>query len=328
MTEVVGVDLGGTKIAFACFDGQKLADSMIVPTDTSSSEALIEQLVAGVSECRGAEPDGVGIGVPSVVEFATGRVVSSANIPLRDVPLREALGERLGVSVFVDNDATVAALAEAHDHDLRMVASDLVMLTIGTGVGGGLVLGGRIYRGATGAAGELGHTMVGMDMEGAVPQAGRFPQRGSLEGEAAGHAFDGLVAEYARSHPSSSLGRRLAAGEKLTGVEAVQAAHDGDADARRMIELWGERVGIGIANVINTFDPEEVVIGGGAARAGDLLLEPARRTAAAYVLPGLGSATTIRVARHGVRAGVLGAALLAAHELAGASQVEPVQVRS
>jgi glucokinase len=328
MTEVVGVDLGGTKIAFACFDGQKLADSMIVPTDTSSSEALIEQLVAGVSECRGAELDGVGIGVPSVVEFATGRVVSSANIPLRDVPLREALGERLGVSVFVDNDATVAALAEAHDHDLRMVASDLVMLTIGTGVGGGLVLGGRIYRGATGAAGELGHTMVGMDMEGAVPQAGRFPQRGSLEGEAAGHAFDGLVAEYARSHPSSSLGRRLAAGEKLTGVEAVQAAHDGDADARRMIELWGERVGIGIANVINTFDPEEVVIGGGAARAGDLLLEPARRTAAAYVLPGLGSATTIRVARHGVRAGVLGAALLAAHELAGASQVEPVQVRS
>jgi glucokinase len=299
MTEVVGVDLGGTKIAFACFDGQKLADSMIVPTDTSSSEALIEQLVAGVSECRGAELDGVGIGVPSVVEFATGRVVSSANIPLRDVPLREALGERLGVSVFVDNDATVAALAEAHDHDLRMVASDLVMLTIGTGVGGGLVLGGRIYRGATGAAGELGHTMVGMDMEGAVPQAGRFP-----------------------------LGRRLAAGEKLTGVEAVQAAHDGDADARRMIELWGERVGIGIANVINTFDPEEVVIGGGAARAGDLLLEPARRTAAAYVLPGLGSATTIRVARHGVRAGVLGAALLAAHELAGASQVEPVQVRS
>ena len=88
------------------------------------------------------------------------------------------------------------------------------------------------------------------------------------------------------------------------------------------------RVGIGVANAINTFDPEEVVIGGGAARAGELLLEPARRTAAAYVLPGLGSATTIRAARHGVRAGVLGAALLAVHELAGASQLEPVQVRS
>jgi glucokinase len=328
VTAVVGVDLGGTKIAFACFDGHQLAESTIVATDRSSSEALIEQLVDGVCRCRGSELDGVGIGVPSVVEFSTGRVVSSANIPLRDVPLREALGGRLGVSVFVDNDATVAALAEAHDDDLRMVATDLVMLTIGTGVGGGLVLGGRIYRGATGGAGELGHTMVGMEMNGAVPEAGRFPQRGSLESEAAGHAFDGLVAEYARSHPDSSLGRRLAAGEKLSGVEAVQAAHDGDADARQMIELWGERVGIGIANAINTFDPEEVVIGGGAARAGELLLEPARRTAAAYVLPGLGSATTIRVARHGVRAGVLGAALLAMHELAGASRVDPVQVRS
>jgi glucokinase len=328
MTAVVGVDLGGTKIAFACFDGYKLADSTIVATDTSSSEALIEQIIAGVSECRGARLDGVGIGVPSVVEFSTGRVVSSANIPLRDVPLREALGERLGVPVFVDNDATVAALAEAHDDDLQMVARDLVMLTIGTGIGGGLVLGGRIYRGATGAAGELGHTIVGLKMSGAVPEAGRFPQPGSLEGEAAGHAFDGLVTAYARSHPDSSLGRRLAAGEVLTGVQAVEAAHDGDADAQRMIERWGERVGIGIANAINTFDPEEVVIGGGAARAGEMLLEPARRTAAEYVLPGLGSATTIRIARHGVRAGVLGAALLAAHELAGASRREPLQVRS
>jgi len=328
VTAVVGVDLGGTKIAFACFDGHELAESTIVATDTSSSEALIEQLVAGVAACRGSELDGVGIGVPSIVEFSTGRVVSSANIPLRDVPLREALGERLGASVFVDNDATVAALAEAHDEDLRMVATDLVMLTIGTGIGGGLVLGGRIYRGATGGAGELGHTMVGMDMKGAVPAADRFPQRGSLEGEAAGHAFDTLVTAFARSNPESSLGRRLSAGERLTGVQAVEAAHDGDADARRMIELWGERVGIGIANAINTFDPEEVVIGGGAARAGELLLEPARRTAAAYVLPGLGSATTIRTARHGVRAGVLGAALLAVHELAGASQFEPLQVRS
>ena len=143
-----------------------------------------------------------------------------------------------------------------------------------------------------------------------------------------GHAFDGLVTEYARQHPASPLGRRFAAGVKLTGVEAVEAAQAGDADAQRMVELWGERVGIGIANAINTFDPEEVVIGGGAARAGEMLLEPARRTAAAYVLPGLGGATQIRAARHGVRAGVLGAALLAAHELVGASDLEPVQVRS
>ena len=318
MTDVIGLDLGGTKIAVARLRGNDLSDSLIKPTDVSGQEALIEQLVDMIGECRGDELDGVGLGVPSVVEFETGRVVSSANVPLADVPLREVLGERLGVPVFVDNDATVAALAEAHDEDLRMVARDLVMITVGTGVGGGLVLGGRIYRGATGGAGELGHTIVGMDLSGAVPDAGKFPQPGSLERSAAGHALDTMVKRAAEEHPDSALGRLRAQGTKVTGVEAVDAAHAGDAVAARLLELWGERVGIGIANAINTFDPEEVVIGGGAARAGDLLLEPAKRTAAAYVLPGLGKRTTIRVARHGVRAGVLGAALLAAHELTGA----------
>jgi glucokinase len=253
------------------------------------------------------------------VEFESGRVVSSANIPLADVPLRQVLGERVGVPVFVDNDATVAALAEAHDQQLRMVARDLVMITIGTGVGGGLVLGGRIYRGATGGAGELGHTIIALDLTRPIPAAGTFPQPGSLEYAAAGHALDALVAECAAREPDSALGKLRAEGRKVTGADAVRAAQQGDAAAARLIELWGERVGIGIANVVNTFDPEEVVIGGGAARAGDLLLTPARRTAAAFVLPGLGKRTTIRAARHGVRAGVLGAALLAVHELADAA---------
>jgi glucokinase len=315
VTDVIGLDLGGTKIAVARLKGNDLSDSLIKPTDLSGQKALIDQIVDMIGEYRGDQLDGVGLGVPSVVEFETGRVISSANIPLADVPLREVLGERLGVPVFVDNDATVAALAEAHDEDLRMVARDLVMITVGTGVGGGLVLGGRIYRGATGGAGELGHTIVGMDLSGAVPDAVKFPQPGSLEHLAAGHALDAMVKRAAEEHPDSSLGRLHAQGTKVTGVEAVDAAHAGDAVAARVLEVWGERVGIGIANAINTFDPEEVVIGGGAARAGDLLLEPARRTAAAYVLPGLGKQTTIRVARHGVRAGVLGAALLAAHEL-------------
>ena len=318
MSDVIGLDLGGTKIAVARLKGNELSESLIQPTHLSGQEELIEQLVAMIGDCRGDELDGVGLGVPSIVEFETGRVVSSANIPLADVPLREVLGERLGVPVFVDNDATVAALAEAHDDQLRMVARDLVMITVGTGVGGGLVLGGRIYRGATGGAGELGHTIVGMDLSGPVPDAGRFPQRGSLERVAAGHALDTMVERAASEQPDSALGRLRAQGKKVSGVEAVDAAQAGDAMAARLLELWGERLGIGIANVINVFDPEEVVIGGGAARAGDLLLEPAKRTAAAYVLPGLGSQTTIRVARHGVRAGVLGAALLAAHELSDA----------
>ena len=323
MSDVIGLDLGGTKIAVARLQGSELSESLMQPTDHSSQEALIEQLVAIIGECRGSALDGVGLGVPSVVEFATGRVISSANVPLADVPLREVLGQRLGVPVFVDNDATVAALAEAHDEQLRMVARDLVMITVGTGVGGGLVLGGRIYRGATGGAGEVGHTIVGMELSGPVPDAAEFPQKGSLEAVAAGHALDVMVAGAAQEHPDSALGRLVAEGSKVTGVEAVDAAQGGDAVAQRLLELWGERVGLGIANAINTFDPEEVVIGGGGARAGDLLLEPAKRTATAYVLPGLGKRTTIRLARHGVRAGVLGAALLAVHELADSPSESP-----
>ena len=178
MTEVVGVDLGGTKIAFACFDGHELAESTIVATDTSDSEALIDQLVEGVDRCRGSQLDGVGIGVPSIVEFSTGRVVSSANIPLRDVPLRERLGERLGVPVFVDNDATVAALAEAHDEDLRMVARDLVMLTIGTGVGGGLVLGGGSTGGRPAALVSLGIRWSPWTCPARCPRRGGFLSAG------------------------------------------------------------------------------------------------------------------------------------------------------
>jgi glucokinase len=323
---VVGVDLGGTKVAVASLRERDLTEAAIHPTELSSSEALVDQLAELISGIRRDDLEAVGIGVPSVVEFETGRVVSSVNVPLADVPLRQVLTERIGVPVFVDNDATVAALAEAHDEDLRLVARDLVMITVGTGVGGGLVLGGRIYRGATGGAGELGHTLVGLDLAGAVPSPmGAFPQPGSLEFVASGHALDRLATQAANLHPESALGRLRSEGKPVLGADAVDAAQEGDLSAARMVEIWGQRVGVGVANAINTFDPEEVVIGGGAARAGELLLEPAKRVARGYVLPGLGARTTIRLARHGVRAGVLGAALLAVHELEAAGATAEVQ---
>jgi glucokinase len=322
----VGIDLGGTKVAAAAlshdFDahpplaGGELGESVTHPSELSSSDALIDQLVRVVEEVQPGRLDAVGIGVPSVVEFRTGRVVSSVNVPLANVPLREVMSERLGVPAFVDNDATVAALAEAHDENLQLVARNLVMLTVGTGVGGGLVLGGRIYRGATGGAGELGHAIVGLDLEGLdhVPAAGDFPQRGSLETVASGHALDRYATETGELFPDSALGRLRARGSTPTGGDAVAAAHSGDDAAMRSVEVWAEHVGIGIANAINTFDPDEVVIGGGGALAGELLLEPAIRVATGYVHPGLAGHATIRLARHGVRAGVLGAALLALHE--------------
>jgi len=313
--QVLGIDLGGTKVVAAGLRDRALGESVIEPTETSSSDALIAQLVGIVQRARSGDLRAVGIGTPSVVDFESGRAVSSVNVPLADVPLRALLGDRLGVPVFVDNDATVAALAEAHDEQFRPTARNLIMFTVGTGVGGGIVLGGRIYRGATGAAGELGHMIVGMDLAGSVPAPMRFPQPGSLEFAASGHALDALATQAAGRHPRSPLGRLRAEGRPVLGADAVEAAQAGDPAAARMVELWGQRLGIGIANAINTFDPEEVVIGGGAARAGDLLLMPAKRVAVQYTLPGVGRRTTIRLARHGVRSGVLGAALLAVHEL-------------
>jgi glucokinase len=313
--QVVGIDLGGTKVVAACLRDGELCESAIEPTEMANSSALIDQLVGLVRQVRMDNLAAVGIGTPSVVDFETGRAVSSVNVPLADVPLRAILGERLGEGgdsgVVVDEHRH----AEAHDEQLRLTARNLVMITVGTGIGGGIVLGGRIYRGATGAAGELGHTLVGMDLAGSVPAPMRFPQPGSLEYVAAGHALDALASQAAGLHPESPLGRLRSEARPVLGADAVQAAYDGDPAAARIVELWGQRVGLGIANAINTFDPEEVVIGGGAARAGDLLLVPATRVAESYTLPGVGRRTTIRLARHGVRSGVLGAALLAVHEL-------------
>jgi glucokinase len=323
VSSVIGVDIGGTKVALAELRGDTLGESVVEPTDCETADALIDQLVRMIDAARGDDLRAVGFGVPSVVEWESGRAISSVNIPFANLPLRQVFGDRLGVPAFIDNDATVAALAEAHDEHLQLVARNLVILTIGTGVGGGIVINGRIYRGATGGAAELGHTIVGLDMAGALPAAlGTFPQPGSLEFVASGHALDRLAAQAAAEEPGSELGKLRADGKTVLGAEAVAAAHDGDRAAAQIVKIWGQRVGIGVANAINTFDPEEVVIGGGAAQAGELLLEPAKKVAAGYVLPGLGTKTTIRLARHGVRSGVLGAALLAMHELEAHDRLE------
>jgi glucokinase len=294
---LIGVDVGGTKVSVAVLEGEKLSEPMLRPTVLRSTDALIDQLTGLIEEAGPA--DAVGIGVPSVVDFATGMARNSVNIPLKDVPLRRMLTDRTRMPVFVDNDATVAALGEAYDDDLRPVAQSLVLFTVGTGVGGGIVIGGRVYRGATGAAAEIGHQLVGADLtDGAPAAAERFPQPASLESLASGKALDALGRDrgFAR------------------GPDVVEAARGGDAAALEAIHILGERLGVGIANAINIFDPEQIVIGGGVSQAGELLLEPARAAAQRFVLPGVGTRTEIRLARYGPRAGVRGAALLAGQE--------------
>lgn len=295
---VIGVDVGGTKVATAVLDDRTLEVHPPVPTTLTDEDALLAQLVGLV---RGlGRADAVGLGVPSVVDWATGTIRSSVNIPLHGVPLRERLERELGMPVFVDNDASVAALAEAFDEDLEPVARHLVMITLGTGVGGGVVIDGRVFRGATGAAPELGHVVMGADLQhGAPPADDRPPHPGTFEALASGTALDHLA-------------RPKGWGD---GEDVVRAAGAGDERALDVLRVLGERLGVGIANCINLFDPELVVIGGGVSNAGELVLAPARDVAWTYVIEGVGTRTRIERARHGPQAGVRGAALLARQEM-------------
>jgi glucokinase len=311
----IGLDVGGTKILCAVLEHGAFETFDPVPTRTDSSEQLVEQIFEEIERRRGEPVRAVAIGLPSIVDAASGSVRHSVNLPLRNVPLRALLSERCGLPVYVENDASCAALAEAQVAG-QVVCENLVMFTIGTGVGGGLVLDGRLYRGATSGV-ELGHTLIALDLsDGAPADPGAFPQPGSLETLASGRALDRLALESARAHPQSFLGERLARGDEVTGHDAVEGAREDDVHCRHVIRVLGERLGIGIANAINTFDPDEVVIGGGVSLAGDLLLVPAQRTARRHTVPGLGERTKIRVAHHGPQAGVLGAATVAAQEWA------------
>jgi glucokinase len=312
----IGVDVGGTKIAVASLEGGELTDSRVVSTNQASQDELVEQIAAAIEGSISSDVRAVGIGMPSIIEFKTGRILASVNIPLHDIPLRDVLTERMGVPVYVENDAGCAALAEAFA-DGRIVVDSLVMLTIGTGVGGGWVLNGRLYRGASTSAAEVGHTIIGRDLEfGSRVPGDPFPQRGSLERLASGRALDRLADYAAMQYPDSFLGKQLVRKGAIDGHDVVAGAESGDDASLWCLQVLGERIGIGIANAINTFDPLEVVIGGGVSRAGELLLAPARDAAFRHVVPGLGLNTTIRIARHGPRAGVLGAALIAAQEYA------------
>src|SRR5258706_12769276 len=188
---LIGVDVGGTKVPVAFLGDGRVSDPVLRPADQRGAAELVAQLIEAI---RAAGPaDAVGVGVPSVIDFETGMARTSVNIPLQGVPLRQILTDALGFPAFVDNDATVAALAEAFDDDLRPIAQTLVMITVGTGIGGGIVINGRIFRGATGAAPEIGHIIIGADLRTGAPALGKAPQHETLEDLASGRALDRLL---------------------------------------------------------------------------------------------------------------------------------------
>lgn len=264
---------------------------------------------AAVEEARGASPkvEAVGFGLPALVDWKRGSSVWSNHLPIDGVDFRDMMSERLGLPVYVDNDANTAVIAE-HRHGAARGADHVVMLALGTGIGGGLVLDGRPYRGARGFGAELGHLVVDHDGEDCP---GACPGRGCLEVLASGRAIGVAAQRAAAESPGSTLGRRLAEGGEISGGLVTELAHDGDAQAREILAEVGRRLGAGLTGIVNALNPEVVVIGGGAVAAGDLLLEPARAVVDERALPPCAEAVRIVPASFGEESGMLGAAVLA-----------------
>jgi glucokinase len=304
---VVGVDLGGTSIKAALVSPQyEMLARKAVPTDLRSQAALldaIERLIASVASDAG--PAGVGFGLPSQIDQRRGRVLDSTNVPLENLDFKDEMSRRLGIRVEIDNDANVACLAEVRIGAAHG-ASDVVMLTLGTGVGGGLVLNGKLYRGSIGAGAELGHMSVDED---GPPCQGHCPSRGCLEVLTSATGVMAAAHRIADERASGSLAAARGRGEELDVRYVIDHAKAGDAESREVLEVVGRHLGVGIANYANIFNPELVVIGGGISAAGELLLGPARAEYQRRVLRATSTARVV-VAELGNDAGVLGAAAL------------------
>jgi glucokinase len=307
---VIGVDLGGTKLLAGVVDADLNVHHRVFrhAREGKGPDQLLDVLVAAVEEAReaaGEEVRAVGFGVPSLVDPATGVANTTVHLPLRDVPLKDVMAERLGVPVAVDNDANAAMVAE-HRHGAAAGVSCAALLTLGTGIGGGIVVDHRVVRGAHGGAGEWGHMVIAAD--GPLCTCGN---RGCLEMLVSGTALGRAAQEAAVALPDSGFGRALAAGRSITGMLATELAHDGDPIARDVVAGIGHFLGVGIGNVVNVLNPEVVVVGGGVIAAGELLLAPARQVVAERALAPSRDQVRIVPTRFGDASGMIGAAILA-----------------
>ncbi|MBJ7331111.1 MAG: ROK family protein [Solirubrobacteraceae bacterium] len=310
-TCMIGVDLGGTKLLAGAVD----ADLQVHARAHRAAQSLtlqevLDTVVSAIDEVRAAasvEIGGIGLGIPCLMDRARGVAMMSTHLPIAGVPFGDLVAERVGLPVAIDNDANAAMLAEWRA-GAAQGARDAVLLTIGTGIGSGMVVEGQLARGAQGAGPELGHMVVDAD----GPEcAGACPNRGCLEAVVSGPALAREGRELAREHADSALGRALASGREITGALVTELAHDGDAAAEKAVRRIGRWLGVGIANVVNIFNPQTVVIGGGVIGAGELLLGPAREVVAARALPPMRDAVQIVPSGFGAESGMLGAALLA-----------------
>ncbi|MCU1671957.1 MAG: glucokinase, family [Frankiales bacterium] len=311
MSLTIGVDVGGTKVAAGVVDEQgDILVSTRRPTPSASPEHVEETIAALVTELRREhDVEAIGIGAAGFIDAERSTVLFAPNLAWRNEPLRDVVSKRTGLPVVVENDANAAAWAE-HRFGAGRGEPDLVCVTVGTGIGGGVVLGGQLYRGRHGIGAEFGHMNV-------VPNGRRCGcgQRGCWEQYCSGRALLHEAREIA--DVQTEYGARLLAlgGGEPEGIEAVevtQAALEGDAAALDCFEEVGSWLGKGLADLAALLDPGVFVVGGGVADAGKLLLEPAQRVFAEQ-LTGTGHRplAEIRLARLGNEAGLVGAADLA-----------------
>jgi len=290
-TQVIGVDVGGTKILAGIVgrDGQ-MARRRENSTPLGSQSELLAGIDNAVEEMLEDDVAALGFGLPSPIDQRTGRAMQAVNIPLDDsIDFRARMAERFGLPVGIDNDANAAAYAEFQFGAGRDVRT-MVMLTLGSGCGGGVVIEGELYRGWA----EFGHMVIEYD---GLPCQGTCTGRGHLEPYVTGFAATKLAqAEFGPAVDSHRL---------------VRLAREGEPRAIEILDGIGRRLGAGIGSLVNIFNPELVVIGGGFSAAGDFILDPAREIVAREGLAGAGKRVQIVRAELGTAAGLIGAGLVA-----------------
>ncbi|SHK16298.1 glucokinase [Pseudonocardia thermophila] len=304
----IGLDVGGTKIAGAVVDenGTVLAERTEPTPAESDAVAVTAVLERLIEQLRAEHPEvsAIGVGAAGIVQWPAGVLLWAPNNAYRDWPVREQLEKLTGLPVRVDNDANVAALAEAR---LGEPYRNMVLITVGTGIGGGLVFDDRIYRGPTGMGAELGHIVLNPD----GPRCG-CGNHGCFEAYASGTALGRMAREAAEDDPDGLIARLGRQTGKVTGRTVVEAVEQGDETARSLFFRLGRWLGVGIASLANIFEVEAVVVGGGLVETGELLLGPARIAAREYAYaPTARGVAPIVPANFGAAAGKIGAALLA-----------------
>jgi glucokinase len=310
--ETIGVDLGGTKMLVGVVDSERQIKYEGRGSSVGLTEdEVVEDLARLLQEAKDARPDvlAAGLGIPATIDHARGVAIHAVNLTITDVPIRDLMQEHTGLPAFVDNDGNVAALAE-YLYGAGRGARDLVLLTVGTGVGGGLILGGEVYRGSTGAGAELGHIVI---VEDGLPCQGNCPNHGCVETYASGTAIAREGKAVAEKNPDSALGKALAKGP-IVGKTVTELAMAGDPLATEVVAEAGRHLGVALVSLANIFDPDVFVIGGGVSAVGELLIGPAREELRSRALPPMND-TPVKLAELGPEAGMIGAAAMALIEL-------------